>query len=828
MTKSSDDHFCTDFAAALLVMTLFACASDPASDSATAVGDAINGPGNADAYEVVDCLLPGQIRQLGTMTTYVTERRPVRTTKEDCAIRGGEYVLADRADYRSALKIWLGEAERGSAEAQYYAATIYERGQGATPDYRQAAGWYRKSAEQGNKRAAIALGRLYEQGLGVAKDPAEAFSWFARASGLNENALSRLSVNRGPDPQATARIRELEQTLQGKELEINRLNAELQRVNDELAIVRRELSDRQTQAQHARLKLQHQEQQARALQAELEKANAKPDHAQQAALLERQLQSLRSSMAHDRRQLTERDTEIAQLQSRVLHLEKNAERIQILEQTIVRKDGEAQQLRTQLATANNDLVRLNGQLSDSQRLAREDQRKSQEAEMRYQQAQTELMQLRTRPDQTATIAKHEETVKKLQQDIGQATEETNERKKEVAQLQEKIAVLEAEAEKQTKALQLASVTDLGFDGPSLDIIDPPLVQTRGVQVSTDHAVIPIGSGTRRSITGRVLAPAGLRLLSVNGQAIKPNDDGVFTAALPVLRSAGEEIAVQILAIDIQNKRAALKFSLKSRGAGVLPPSRAKQDLTGFGRYHALIIGNDHYAHWPQLMNAISDASAIANVLKADYGFQVTLLKDATRAQIMKALNQYRKVLTEKDNLLIYYAGHGHLEQGIDRGYWIPVDAEINDNSEWVLLPGVTDMLQLISAKHILVVADSCFGGKLTRNSLAQLKPGLTEDARIDLLKTLSQKRVRTAMTSGGVKPVLDAGGSGHSVFAEAFLGVLQENGTVLEAERLFWAVRTRVVSTTQKLNAEQIPTYDPIHMAGHESLGDFIFVPQSS
>ena len=90
----------------------------------------------------------------------------------------------------------------------------------------------------------------------------------------------------------------------------------------------------------------------------------------------------------------------------------------------------------------------------------------------------------------------------------------------------------------------------------------------------------------------------------------------------------------------------------------------------------------------------------------------------------------------------------------------------------------------------------------------------------------AQKRVRTAMTSGGVKPLLAAGGSGHSVFAEAFLGVLDENNTVLEAERLFWAVRTRVVNTSQKLNAEQMPTYDPIHMAGHESLGDFIFVPQ--
>lgn len=88
-------------------------------------------------------------------------------------------------------------------------------------------------------------------------------------------------------------------------------------------------------------------------------------------------------------------------------------------------------------------------------------------------------------------------------------------------------------------------------------------------------------------------------------------------------------------------------------------------------------------------------------------------------------------------------------------------------------------------------------------------------------------RAFAAVMHRGVKPMLDAGGSRHSVFADTFLGVLDENNTLLEAKRLFWAVRTRVVSTSQKLNAEQIPTYDPIHMAGHESLGDFIVVPQT-
>ncbi|NGZ97474.1 MAG: hypothetical protein CV089_15370 [Nitrospira sp. WS110] len=814
-------------AAAFLLAGLSACASGPPPvDSVSTVTQAINDPGDTDAYDVVDCLLPGQIRQLGTQVTYVTERRPVRTTKEDCVIRGGEYVATDRADYRSALKVWLAEAQKGSAEAQYYAATIYEKGQGAQPNYHEAANWYRKAAEQGDKRAAVGLGRLYEQGLGVEKNPVEALAWFARASGLNETALSKLTTNQQSDPNTAKRVRELEQTLAARDQDIKKLSGELKATNDMVAGLQRDLQDRTAQAQEARGKVQQQEQQALALRTELTLLKAKPDTSQQVAAVEQQLQSLTTTTMRDRQQLTVRDAEVKQLQARISLLENNAERIQVLEQSLARKDSEANALRTQLTAANQDLAKLSEQLNERQRLAADETRKSLEAEQRYQAAQAQLEQLRSKPDQSGALAKSEETVRKLKLDMAQAKRDADDRAKEVVQLQQKIAALEADAEKQTKALQVASVTDLGFDGPSLEVIDPPLAKTRGIQVTTDELAVQVSTGTRRSVTGRVLAPAGLRVLTVNGEAVKPNDDGVFTATLPAIRSSNEEVAVQILAVDTQNKRAAMKFMLMARGSAKVASAVPKQDLSGFGRYHAIVIGNDHYKHWPQLMNAISDASAIAKILKDRYGFQVTLLKDATRAQILKALNQYRKVLTEKDNLLIYYAGHGHLEQGIDRGYWIPVDAETNDNSEWILLPGVTDMLQLISAKHVMVVADSCFGGKLTRSSLAQLKPGLTDDARIDLLKTLAQKRVRTAMTSGGVKPVLDAGGSGHSVFADAFLGVLDENTTALEAERLFWAVRTRVVSMSQKLNAEQIPTYDPIHMAGHESLGDFIFVPQ--
>ncbi len=39
---------------------------------------------------MVDCLVPGQIRQLDDRTTFPTQRQVIRVTREECRSRGGE------------------------------------------------------------------------------------------------------------------------------------------------------------------------------------------------------------------------------------------------------------------------------------------------------------------------------------------------------------------------------------------------------------------------------------------------------------------------------------------------------------------------------------------------------------------------------------------------------------------------------------------------------------------------------------------------------------------------------------------------------------------
>ena len=231
----------------------------------------------------------------------------------------------------------------------------------------------------------------------------------------------------------------------------------------------------------------------------------------------------------------------------------------------------------------------------------------------------------------------------------------------------------------------------------------------------------------------------------------------------------------------------------------------------YGRYHALVIGNNAYRSLPKLKTASGDAEAVAALLEKEYGYDVTLLTDASEEAIIGAFASLRQSLTAEDNLLVYYAGHGRYDTAAERGYWLPVDAVTDNQSHWISNAEVTDMLKAIKAKQVLVVADSCYSGTLTR--------GLAIGGKgVGYIQAIVDQRARTAMTSGGLEPVADSGGGGHSVFAKAFLDTLSDNTGVVDGEGVFERVRERVL-----LNAEQTPEYGNIRLAGHDG-GDFLFV----
>jgi hypothetical protein len=239
----------------------------------------------------------------------------------------------------------------------------------------------------------------------------------------------------------------------------------------------------------------------------------------------------------------------------------------------------------------------------------------------------------------------------------------------------------------------------------------------------------------------------------------------------------------------------------------------------FGRYHALVIGNNTYTDLSPLKTAINDATAVAELLRTAYGFTITLLINATREEIIAALDFLRATLTEQDNLLLYYAGHGMLDTGEDRGYWLPVNAQQGSRVHWISNTTITDALKAMAARHVLIVADSCYSGTLVRGIDVVLPR--SGAARGTYLARIAQRRSRTVLTSGGLEPVADSGGGEHSVFAKAFLTALQDIQDVLDGQQLFSLIRRPVI-----LNAAQTPEYTDMRYAGHEG-GDFLFVRQA-
>lgn len=610
---------------------------------------------NAEDLLVVDCLLPGQIRQLGRQATFMGARRPIRTTQADCQIRGGEYVAFDRANYQTALKVWLDAAMAGSAEAQNAVGEIYAKGLGTAPDYGMAFQWFRKAAEQGDRRAMVNLGWLYEAGLGVDRDPAKALTLYRQGAGIEDDLLYA-SVVEVQLQARDARIEGLEQDVARGKADAEALRARVEQLQEQLAERRRALAA-------ARAELQ-------ATQGKLAAAEAADDPA-----------------------LT-----------------------RLLENTLA--------------------------------------------------------------EQQVQIGRQRNLIAGLERQAGQG----------------------------------ASLV------ATLELIDPPLVAMRG-----QPAALVRGAAGERTITGRIAGAPDVRSVSVNGASVPVAGSGLFRATV---EAAEGGTPVTVRATQPNGDVATLQFTLMAATAGV--PEVPAEDAAGtaLGRYVAVVIGNDRYGNeaYPDLRSAAKDATAVARVLEQRYGFETRLLLNASRLETLTALDALRETLGANDNLLIYYAGHGELSS-TGEGAWVPVDGLADRPDSWISNRALSEVLDTLPARRVLVVADSCYSGTMTRASVPTADASLDANGMRRWVREATAGRSRLALTSGGVQPVPDTGPSGHSFFARAFLNVLEDNRGLLEATRLYQNVSAALALATLDAPAAQEPEFAPIRFAGHES-GTFVLAPR--
>lgn len=331
--------------------------------------------------------------------------------------------------------------------------------------------------------------------------------------------------------------------------------------------------------------------------------------------------------------------------------------------------------------------------------------------------------------------------------------------------------------------------------PEVKIISPA-INTGEIFISTIQEI---------NLIGKAIDESGISTVIVNSEMQEVSEGGVFTSI--IFLEPGEN-ELTIVTMDNNDNFKQSKFIIEY----VPPKLTFAEKVNKESKYYALIIGVSSYEDPAinDLANPVQDAQSLYDVLTRQYTFDeenILFVKDAKRADIIQSFDILSGKITPKDNLLIFYAGHGWWDPDANNGFWLPSDAQKDSKANWFRNSTLVDYLKEVKSKHTLLIADACFGG-----SIFQTRTAFTDAPKaIEKLYSLDSRK---AMTSGTLTEVPD-----RSVFMEYLVDRLAGNSEkYLSSEQLFSSFRIAVIN-----NSDVIPQYGEIRNVGDQG-GDFIFI----
>ncbi|MET0980525.1 MAG: YDG domain-containing protein [Telluria sp.] len=228
---------------------------------------------------------------------------------------------------------------------------------------------------------------------------------------------------------------------------------------------------------------------------------------------------------------------------------------------------------------------------------------------------------------------------------------------------------------------------------------------------------------------------------------------------------------------------------------------------------AILFGINDYAdkEIPTLENAISDANVLGQVLADRLGYEVRVLRNPGKAEIIRTLNALAAEVDAPDSVVIFFAGHGHsLEKG-GAGYWLASDAAVANPQDWISNSDIARLLSNVRASQVTLISDSCYSGLFAREGLGAVGQNVTVDQVL-------AKRSVVVLSAGGDEPVPDEGKAGHSIFTWHLIQVMKSVSSWTPGSRIFTDVQARV-----RKELPQTPRYSSVTAAGHQAGGDYLF-----
>jgi hypothetical protein len=347
-------------------------------------------------------------------------------------------------------------------------------------------------------------------------------------------------------------------------------------------------------------------------------------------------------------------------------------------------------------------------------------------------------------------------------------------------------------------IHINSLVTRNVPSPDIQIIEPGQLKQGSTFVADRQSV---------TIAMKLLNPGKGVKIYLNNIEVPPTSAGdVFLKTIDLVTGSN------LVSITIHKDDKTVKEY--SYSMVYIPPTK---NISPFalnpGKYFALIVANGNYVSpdMPTLKRPVPDAKALKEILSTKYTFEpdnIYTLFDMRRDNLIITLDEIQKKLTPDDNILIFYAGHGKMDEEAGIGYWLLSDAALSSRVNWFSNSALTDYIKAIKAKHVFLIADACYGGSIFYSR------GVMDDAPPSIADVYKNKS-RTAMTSGGTTEVND-----DSKFTEILLELLRNNSEqYLTSSQLFRAIE-RPVMTSGSKTAPRFGTIQGVN----DMQGDFVFI----
>jgi WD40 repeat protein len=211
------------------------------------------------------------------------------------------------------------------------------------------------------------------------------------------------------------------------------------------------------------------------------------------------------------------------------------------------------------------------------------------------------------------------------------------------------------------------------------------------------------------------------------------------------------------------------------------PSQVIADTVN-GTTYAILFATNIYDYFGDLVNPMLDAQTIAAELEESYGVVAEVVLNPTLEETSGKLREYASMMYgTKDNLMVFFAGHGIYDEVFREGYVISRDSKMEDlgKSSYLSHSILRTMINNIRCPHIFLVMDVCFGGTFDPHLATASHRGATMYSEISAEEFVQRKlkyNTRLYLTSGGKEYVPDGRPGFHSPFARQFIRSLREYG----------------------------------------------------